>query len=90
MRKSGAKVCSIKFSILALSPLKSVKKTKMTIEAEETMKALAAKEGIFCGVSSGGSVAGALRLSAELENAVIVAIICDRGDRYLSSGIFGN
>ena len=57
-------------------------------EAEVTMRALAAKEGIFCGVSSGGSVAAALRLSKEIENAVIVAIICDRGDRYLSSGVF--
>ena len=59
-------------------------------EAEDTMRALAQQEGIFCGVSSGGSIAGALRLSAELENAVIVAIICDRGDRYLSSGVFGS
>lgn len=58
-------------------------------EAEETMRALAAKEGIFCGVSSGGAVAGALRLDSELDNAVIVAIICDRGDRYLSTGVFG-
>lgn len=58
------------------------------IEAEETMKALAQKEGIFCGVSSGGAIAGALRLSATVENAVIVAIICDRGDRYLSTGVF--
>lgn len=57
-------------------------------EAEDTMRALAAKEGIFCGVSSGGSIAGALRLSREVHNAVIVAIICDRGDRYLSSGVF--
>ncbi len=57
-------------------------------EAEQTMRALASKEGIFCGVSSGGSVAAALRLSKELENAVIVAIICDRGDRYLSTGVF--
>lgn len=57
-------------------------------EAENTMRAMAAQEGIFCGVSSGGAVAGALRLSAELENATIVAIICDRGDRYLSSGVF--
>lgn len=57
-------------------------------EAEDVMRALAREEGIFCGVSSGGSVAGALRLSAKLENAVIVAIICDRGDRYLSSGVF--
>ncbi|GAA5316176.1 MAG: cysteine synthase B [Candidatus Pelagadaptatus aseana] len=56
--------------------------------AEQTMRALAQQEGIFCGVSSGGSVAGALRLSQELENAVIVAVICDRGDRYLSSGLF--
>ncbi len=57
-------------------------------EAEQTMRALAAKEGIFCGVSSGGAVAGALRLSAQVENAIIVAIICDRGDRYLSTGVF--
>ncbi|UZE97125.1 cysteine synthase CysM [Alkalimarinus alittae] len=57
-------------------------------EAEETMKALAQQEGIFCGVSSGGAVAGALRLSKRVENAVIVAIICDRGDRYLSTGVF--
>lgn len=56
--------------------------------AEETMRALAQQEGIFCGVSSGGAVAGALRLSQELENAVIVAVICDRGDRYLSSGLY--
>lgn len=58
------------------------------VEAEETMRALAEREGIFCGVSSGGAVAGALRLSQEVENAVIVAIICDRGDRYLSSGLY--
>ena len=57
-------------------------------DAEETMKALATQEGIFCGVSSGGSVAGALQLSAQVENATIVAIICDRGDRYLSTGVF--
>ncbi|MFV8816359.1 cysteine synthase CysM [Haliea sp. E17] len=57
-------------------------------ESEVTMRRLAAEEGIFCGVSSGGAVAGALRVSAEVENAVIVAIICDRGDRYLSTGVF--
>ena len=57
-------------------------------DAEQTMRELAAREGIFCGVSSGGAVAGALRLAAELENAIIVAIICDRGDRYLSTGVF--
>jgi cysteine synthase B len=56
--------------------------------AERTMRELAAREGIFCGVSSGGAVAGALQLDRELENAVIVAIICDRGDRYLSTGVF--
>lgn len=59
-------------------------------EAEQTMRRLAREEGILCGVSSGGATAAALRLSAELENAVIVAIICDRGDRYLSSGIFSD
>lgn len=58
------------------------------IRAEDTMRELAAREGIFCGVSSGGAVAGALELSRELENAVIVTIIADRGDRYLSSGLF--
>jgi cysteine synthase B len=57
-------------------------------EAEETMRALARREGIFCGVSSGGSIAAALRLSEQVENAVIAAIICDRGDRYLSTGVF--
>lgn len=57
-------------------------------DAEITMRSLAKQEGIFCGVSSGGSVFGALQLSKEVENAVIVAIICDRGDRYLSTGVF--
>jgi cysteine synthase B len=57
-------------------------------EAESTMRLLASKEGIFCGVSSGGAVAGALKIAKDLENAVIVAIICDRGDRYLSTGVF--
>ncbi|WP_454254742.1 cysteine synthase CysM [Pseudomonas sp. Marseille-Q8238] len=57
-------------------------------EAERVMRRLAREEGIFCGVSSGGSVAAMLRLSQEVENAVMVAIICDRGDRYLSTGIY--
>lgn len=57
-------------------------------EAEETTRRLASEEGIFCGISSGGAVAAALRLSKEVENAVIVTIICDRGDRYLSTGVF--
>jgi cysteine synthase B len=57
-------------------------------ESEETMRRLAAEEGIFAGVSSGGAIAGALRISREVEDAVIVAIICDRGDRYLSTGVF--
>ena len=58
------------------------------VESERTMRELAAREGILCGVSSGGAVAAALRLSDEMENAVIVAIVCDRGDRYLSTGVF--
>ncbi|WP_119141539.1 cysteine synthase CysM [Pseudomonas reidholzensis] len=57
-------------------------------EAEDITRRLAREEGIFCGVSSGGAVAGMLRLSQEVENAVMVAIICDRGDRYLSTGLF--
>ncbi|HEJ2552391.1 TPA: cysteine synthase B [Pseudomonas aeruginosa] len=57
-------------------------------EAEDIMRRLAREEGIFCGVSSGGAVAAMLRLSRELENAVLVAIICDGGDRYLSSGVY--
>lgn len=59
-------------------------------EAETTMRRLAAEEGIFCGVSSGGAVFAALQLSREVENATIVAIICDRGDRYLSTGVFSS
>lgn len=57
-------------------------------DAENTTRALAAKEGIFAGISSGGAVAAALQLSQQVENAVIVAIICDRGDRYLSTDVF--
>lgn len=57
-------------------------------QALVTMRQLAQQEGIFCGVSSGGAVYAALRLAEQLDNAVIVAIICDRGDRYLSSGIY--
>ncbi len=56
--------------------------------AEDTMRALAREEGIFAGVSSGGSVAAALDISETVSNAVIVAIVCDRGDRYLSSGVY--
>jgi len=56
--------------------------------AEETTRALTAREGIFVGISSGGAVAAALQLSEQLENAVIVTIACDRGDRYLSTGVF--
>ena len=58
-------------------------------DAENTMRMLAVKEGIFCGVSSGGAVAGALRVARENPGAVVVAIVCDRGDRYLSTGVFG-
>ncbi len=57
-------------------------------ESLAMMRRLAREEGICCGVSSGGAVAGALRVAAELEQGVVVAIICDRGDRYLSTGVF--
>ena len=57
-------------------------------EAEQTTLALASREGIFAGISSGGAVAAALALSTQVSDAVIVAIICDRGDRYLSTGVF--
>jgi cysteine synthase B len=57
-------------------------------DAEEATRRLAREEGIFCGISSGGATAVALRLAGELSDAVIVTIICDRGDRYLSTGVF--
>lgn len=57
-------------------------------EAEEHMRRLAREEGIFAGVSSGGALAGALRIAEQVENAVIAFIVCDRGDRYLSTGLF--
>jgi len=57
-------------------------------DAENTMRALATEEGIFSGVSSGGSIFAALQLCKQVENATIVAIVCDRGDRYLSTGVF--
>jgi len=59
-------------------------------EAEESTRRLAREEGIFAGVSSGGALAAALKISSGIENSVIVFIICDRGDRYLSTGIFSN
>ncbi|WP_255990427.1 cysteine synthase CysM [Chitinolyticbacter albus] len=57
-------------------------------EAEEMARRLAREEGIFAGISSGGALAAALQLSNQVENAVIVSIVCDRGDRYLSTGVF--
>ena len=57
-------------------------------EAEEMARRLAREEGIFAGISSGGGLAVALKISAEVENAVIVHVVCDRGDRYLSTGVF--
>jgi len=57
-------------------------------EAEQTMRLLARQEGVFCGVSSGGAVAGALRIAQEQPGSIVVAIICDRGDRYLSTGVY--
>jgi cysteine synthase B len=58
-------------------------------DAEETARRLAREEGIFCGVSAGGAAWAALELSRQVTDAVIVTIICDRGDRYLSTGVFG-
>jgi cysteine synthase B len=57
-------------------------------KAEQTMRSLATQEGIFAGVSSGGALAAALQIASEHENAIIVTIVCDRGDRYLSTGVF--
>ena len=57
-------------------------------EAEDTMRRLAAEEGIFAGVSSGGSVAAALKVAAEVRDGLVVAIVCDRGDRYISTGVY--
>jgi cysteine synthase B len=56
--------------------------------SEQTMRRLAREEGIFAGVSSGGAISAALQISQEVDNATIVAIVCDRGDRYLSTGIY--
>ncbi len=58
-------------------------------EAEETTRLLASQEGIFCGISSGGAMSAALRLSKQITEAHIVTVICDRGDRYLSTSVFG-
>ena len=57
-------------------------------DAEEMTRRLAREEGIFAGISSGGAMAVALRIAQEVENATIVSIVCDRGDRYLSTGVF--
>ena len=57
-------------------------------DAEEMTRRLASEEGIFCGISSGGALSVALRVSQQAENAVIVFVVCDRGDRYLSTGVF--
>lgn len=58
------------------------------IESEEMARRMAREEGIFAGVSSGGGLAAAVRIAKEIENAVVVQIVCDRGDRYLSTGVF--
>jgi cysteine synthase B len=57
-------------------------------EAESMSRRLAAEEGVFCGISSGGAVAAALQLQSALQHALIVTIICDRGDRYVSTGVY--
>ena len=59
-------------------------------DSEDTMRRLAREEGIFAGVSSGGSVSAALQVSSETEGATIVCIVCDRGDRYLSTGVYAD
>jgi len=90
----GSKIPGIRrWSAAYLPEIFEPERVDMTLDveqevAEETMRKLARDEGIFCGVSSGGSVATALRLSETVSNAVIVCIICDRGDRYLSTGVF--
>ena len=58
------------------------------VESEEMARRMAREEGIFAGVSSGGGLAAAVRIAKEIENAVVVQIVCDRGDRYLSTGVF--
>jgi cysteine synthase B len=58
-------------------------------ESERTMKELARREGVFCGVSSGGAVSAAMQVAAGVRDATIVAIVCDRGDRYVSTGVYG-
>ena len=58
-------------------------------QAEEMARRLAAEEGLFCGISTAGACCIALRVAAQLENATIVFVVCDRGDRYLSTGVFG-
>ncbi|MDD2686483.1 MAG: cysteine synthase CysM [Gallionella sp.] len=72
------------YSSAAVDRLESVAQN----EAEEMTRRLAREEGIFCGVSSGGALSVAIRISERVENAVIVFIVCDRGDRYLTTGIF--
>ena len=57
-------------------------------QAEDMTRAMAREEGIFCGISSGGALVAALKVSSEVRDAVIVTIVCDRGDRYLSTGVF--
>ncbi len=57
-------------------------------QAEDMTRAMAREEGIFCGISSGGAMVAALTVSSEVRDAVIVSIVCDRGDRYLSTGVF--
>ncbi len=94
--REGAKIPGIRRWPLAYLPRIFERERVDTImdigqaDAERTMRALARDEGICCGVSSGASVFAALELSRQLERAVIVAIICDRGDRYLSTGVFSS
>ena len=90
----GSKIAGIRRWALAYRPeIFEPDRVDMTLdveqsEAEEMARQLAVEEGIFCGVSAGGSVLGALRVGRDLDQGVIVCIICDRGDRYLSTDLF--
>ncbi len=90
----GSKIAGIRRWPIAYRPeIFDPKRVDLTLdidqhEAEDMARQLAVNEGIFCGVSAGGAVSGALRVARELERGVVVCIICDRGDRYLSTDLF--
>ena len=93
--KDGAAIPGIRrWPIEYLPPIFDAKRVDRIIDvgqidAEETARALAKREGVFAGVSSGGATFAAMQLASEIDAGVIVVILCDRGDRYLSSSLFG-